>query len=83
MATFGIFRGIVVNSTDPERRGRIKVRVPQLLGGYETDWAWPCVPVGTTQASIPAPGKGVWVQFEGGDLQNPVWMGGWEVTYNA
>lgn len=43
---FGVYRGVVTSSADPEARQRVKAKVPQLLGGSETDWAWPCVPPG-------------------------------------
>lgn len=43
---FGLYRGIVTTNADPEKRLRVKLQVPQLLGEQETDWAWPCVPPG-------------------------------------
>lgn len=38
---FGTYRGIVVDSEDPEGLRRIRLRVPQVLGEAVTDWAWP------------------------------------------
>jgi hypothetical protein len=40
---FGCYRGVCTTNNDPEKRMRVKVQVPLLLGGHETDWAWPCV----------------------------------------
>ena len=40
---YGIYRGIVVDSNDPENKGRIKLRVPQILGSAVTSWCWEIV----------------------------------------
>lgn len=142
---YGKYRGIVEVGLDPEKKGRIKVKVPSLFG-YETleHWAYPVLPaqfvgfdlddgglqldiqelilhelakhvvVGipvvhpkwathawTIQANndyasghytreklpeiigvdpkhwyVPK-GTGVWVEFEGGDLDKPLWVGYW------
>lgn len=70
----GIYRGVVAATNDPAGKGRIKLKVPQLLGKTLTDWAWP---KGTSSVSLAAPkvGQGVWVMFEGGDPAFPVWVG--------
>jgi hypothetical protein len=68
---FGVYRGIVSNVQDPLSKNRVKVQVPQILANNETQWAWP---VGFV-SSIPKPGQGVWVQFEGGDPSYPIWHG--------
>lgn len=70
----GIYRGVVAATNDPAGKGRIKVKVPQLLGKTLTDWAWP---KSTASVSLAAPkvGQGVWVMFEGGDPAFPVWVG--------
>lgn len=77
---FGPYRGIVTNTTDPVGQNRVKAVVPQLFGNAstETDWALPCVPANF--AAIPQPGQGVWIMFEGGDINYPVWMGVWQGT---
>ena len=36
-----IYRGVVVDNSDPETLGRIKMMVPQVTGTEVTDWAWP------------------------------------------
>lgn len=75
---YGKYRGVVVEGEDdPERRGRIRVKVPNLLGDYEV-WAMPCVPYAGPEIGIfflPDVGTNVWVEFEGGDLGLPIWTG--------
>ena len=44
---FGKYRGLVVDNADPEQLGRLRVRVPSLLGEQvTTGWALPCAPFG-------------------------------------
>ena len=80
MRTFlGKYRGTVVNNIDPLRKGRIQVIVPDVCLTPST-WAMPCVPVAGLQmgmVSIPPIGAGVWVEFEQGDPDYPIWVGGW------
>lgn len=38
---FGIYRGVIVDSEDPEGYGRVRLKVPQVTGESVTDWAWP------------------------------------------
>ena len=75
---FGPYRGIVTNTTDPANQGRIKAIVPQIFGNSSTeiDWALPMILPGLL--SLPTPGQGVWIQFEGGDINYPVWTGMWQ-----
>lgn len=68
----GIYRAVVVNAADPLRRSRVQVRVKDVLG-TGVAWALPCVPVGSR--AVPKVGAGIWVMFEGGDPDHPVWMG--------
>lgn len=74
----GKFRGTVVNNIDPEQRGRIQVVVPDVSALGLTTWALPSLPIGGLQTgvfSIPVVGSGVWVEFEQGDLDYPIWVG--------
>jgi uncharacterized protein involved in type VI secretion and phage assembly len=74
---FGKYRGVVTDNADPTSRGRLKVRVPAVLGELET-WAMPCVPYagsGVGFYSLPEAGTGVWVEFEAGDPSYPIWTG--------
>jgi uncharacterized protein involved in type VI secretion and phage assembly len=74
---FGKYRGTVSSNTDSTGRARLKVKVPAVLGSLET-WAMPCVPYAGPAVGIhmlPPVGAGVWVEFEGGDVSFPVWVG--------
>jgi uncharacterized protein involved in type VI secretion and phage assembly len=75
---YGKYRGIV-SSVDPATM-RVKALVPAVLGDAETGWAMPCVPYAgpkTGFAFLPAVGSGVWIEFEGGDVSYPIWVGGY------
>lgn len=75
---FGKYRGTVVENVDPRSRGRLRVQVPQVLGEEVLDWAEPCVPfagAGVGLFALPPVGAGVWVEFEAGDLDYPIWSG--------
>lgn len=74
---FGKYRGTVTDNADATSRGRLKVRVPAVLGDLEL-WAMPCVPYageGVGFYCLPEPGTGVWVEFEAGDPSYPIWTG--------
>ena len=76
---FGKHRGMVINNIDPEQRGRLLVQVPDVIGITTSSWAMPCVPIAGTQMGVyvvPLIGAGVWVEFEGGDTDYPIWTGG-------
>jgi uncharacterized protein involved in type VI secretion and phage assembly len=75
---FGKHRGKVTNNVDPLGLGRIQVSVPCVLGEGRDSWAMPCVPyagAGLGFYAIPPVKANVWVEFEGGDLDYPVWTG--------
>jgi len=77
---YGKYRGIVRDNQDPKNLGRIRARVPDVLGDLDTGWALPCAPYagdGTGLFSIPPNGAGVWIEFEAGDPSCPVWSGCW------
>ncbi|MDY7090501.1 MAG: phage baseplate assembly protein V [Actinomycetota bacterium] len=74
---WGKYRGFVVDRVDPRRLGRLRVRVPSLLGDAVTGWAWPVTPY-PGLFLLPAVDDLVWVEFVEGDLQQPIWSGcGW------
>jgi uncharacterized protein involved in type VI secretion and phage assembly len=76
---YGKYRGAVVNNVDPLKQGRLMVTVPDVSITPST-WAMPCVPVAGLQMgalSIPPIGAGVWIEFEQGDPDYPIWVGGW------
>ena len=77
---YGIYRATVFSNVDPEFRGRISAIVPDVTGVVPSTWAMPCVPVagkGSGTFVVPEIGAGVWMQYEGGDLARPVWVGGY------
>ncbi len=77
---YGIYRATVVNNIDPMQIGRIMVLVPDVGGITPSTWAMPAVPIAGKQMGtfmVPQVGAGVWVQFEAGDPDRPVWTGGW------
>jgi uncharacterized protein involved in type VI secretion and phage assembly len=77
---YGIYRGTVVNNIDPMQLGRIMVTVPDAGGITPSTFAMPCVPLAGKQMGtfmVPQIGSGVWIQFEAGDADRPVWSGGW------
>ncbi len=76
---FGKYRGVVLNNIDPMQMARIQVQVPDVMGIGLSTWAMPCVPVAGRQSGVfvlPAIGAGVWVEFESGDMDHPIWVGG-------
>lgn len=72
----GLYRGIVVNNLDKEGLLRILVKVPAITGDAAL-LAMPCIPAPAITAVLPEPGDPIWVMFEGGDIDHPVWMGTW------
>ncbi len=79
----GKFRGVVTDNKDPRAQGRIRAKVPEILGDVESGWAMPCAPYAgdrTGAFTVPAPGAGVWIEFEAGDVSRPVWVGCWWVS---
>lgn len=76
---YGLYRGAVFNNFDPLQMGRIQAIVPDVSNIIPTSWAMPCVPIAGKQMGtfvVPQVGAGVWVQFEQGDPDFPVWTGG-------
>jgi hypothetical protein len=76
---FGKYRGTVINNIDPEQIGRIQAIVPAVSNVVPTSWAMPCVPfAGKSEGffAVPQIGSGVWIEFEGGDPDKPIWVGG-------
>ncbi len=77
---YGKYRGTVANNVDPQQQGRLQVEVPSVLGpGSRLTWAMPCVPYagsGVGFFALPPVGADVWVEFERGDPEYPVWVGG-------
>ena len=75
---YGKYRGLVTDNSDPESRGRLQVRIPTVLGDQAV-WALPCAPVANSDGSgffaMPDTEASVWVEFEAGNLNFPIWAG--------
>ena len=77
---YGKYRGTVINNVDPMQIGRIQAMVPDLAGFVPGTWAMPCLPmagINTGVFTVPMIGSGVWVEFERGDPDYPIWVGGY------
>jgi uncharacterized protein involved in type VI secretion and phage assembly len=77
-AFYGKYRGVVTDNGDPDNLGRIRARVPDVLGENESGWAMPSVPYAGNQVGlflIPEANTSVWIEFEHGDPDYPIWSG--------
>ena len=77
---YGKYRGTVINNIDPLLIGRIQAIVPDVSGLLPSSWAMPCVPVAGLNMgmfTVPPIGAGVWMEFERGDPDYPIWVGGY------
>lgn len=77
---YGKYRGTVMNNVDPLMIGRIQAAVADVGGLIPSSWAMPCLPLSGINAGIftvPAIGAGVWIEFERGDPDYPIWTGGY------
>ena len=75
---FGKYRGEVTSNLDPLQQGRLQVRVAAVLGDGRMSWAMPSAPFagsGVGFFAIPPVGAHIWVEFEGGDPDYPIWTG--------
>jgi cytoskeletal protein CcmA (bactofilin family) len=81
MNYWGKYRGKVLSTEDPTVSGRLLCEVA-ALPGMILNWATPCVPyasLGQGFFALPTEGSDVWVEFERGDPDKPIWSGGyWE-----
>lgn len=76
---FGKYRGTVFNNVDPLQIGRIQAIVPDVGGLVPLSWALPCLPAAGPNMGVftlPMIGAGVWIEFEAGDIDRPIWVGG-------
>ena len=76
---YSSYRGFVVDNKDPENLGRIKLKVPEVWGGGTHDyWAFPKTWSGDNHGIqiIPSIGEMVWVEFEQGHPEVPIYSHG-------
>jgi uncharacterized protein involved in type VI secretion and phage assembly len=74
----GKFRGVVDDNRDPLFLGRIRAKVQDVFGDRVSGWALPSVPYagsGVGLFLIPPTGASVWIEFEHGDPDYPIWSG--------
>ena len=75
---YGKFRGVVSDNGDPNNLGRIRAKVPDVYGDEESGWAIPSVPYAGKSVGlflIPPTNALVWIEFEHGDPDYPIWSG--------
>lgn len=77
---YGKYRGIVRDIDDPENLCRIKAEVPAVYEDHQSPWALPAFPFAGQRHGLvlmPEVGDGVWIEFEAGDIERPIWTGCW------
>ena len=77
---YGKYRGLVRDIDDPESLCRITAEVPAVYEEQESPWALPCFPFAGKKHGLvllPEKGDGVWIEFEAGDINRPIWTGFW------
>ncbi len=75
---YGKYRGVVSDNKDTWKIGRLKAKVEDIFGDRESGWALPCSPYagkGVGFFMIPPEGALVWIEFENGDPEYPIWTG--------
>ena len=74
---FGKYRGLVLDNIDPLQLGRILTQVPDIPATL--GWAMPCVPYPAPNTPhtlvIPPVNTQVWIEFEQGNPNYPIWTG--------
>lgn len=75
---YGKYRASVLNNLDPQLQGRIQVQLGDRYGLFPSTWAMPAFAFAATGAALvalPPVGSSVWVEFEAGDPDYPIWSG--------
>ena len=83
---YGKYRGVVTDNKDPNGLGRLQVKVSDVLGDNESGWALPALPYagdGVGLYLIPPVDAFVWVEFEHGDPDYPIWTGSFWLAQSA
>jgi hypothetical protein len=66
----GTYRGSVINDIDPLDQHRLEVLVPEV---YADAAVWAAAST-TDDSGLPSVGESVWVSFEHGETDYPVWQ---------
>ena len=78
---YGKYRGTVLNNVDPKQRGRLMITVPDVAGLTPATSAEACCPLSGAPGLpmgiyvVPPVESSVWVEFEQGDSDYPIWVG--------
>lgn len=75
---YGVVSGIVINNQDPEKMGRVKVKIPRISGDEESNWARIAAFMGGKDRGayfLPEVEDEVLVAFEYGDINMPYIIG--------
>lgn len=77
---YGKYPGVVTDVDDPNEVGRVRAKVPEVLGeDIESGWATPSAPVGGGRNRgffvLPDVGDTIWIEFQAGDISRPIWSG--------
>jgi uncharacterized protein involved in type VI secretion and phage assembly len=75
---YGKYRATVLNNVDPQLQGRIQVQLGDRYGPFPSTWAMPAFAfagIGSGVVALPPMGSSVWVEFEAGDPDYPIWTG--------
>jgi hypothetical protein len=73
----GMYRGIVLNNSDPMQAGRLLVMVPSVIANRQPVWALPYSPLTTGEAGgsqAPAVNSTVQIEYEEGNPHYPIWL---------
>ena len=87
---YGKYRALVTKVEKPGNRAtRIQVKCPSIYGDAKSPWCMPCIPFLTRDKfkkaddspenlyRSPKVGEPVWIEFEGGNVSAPLWVGTW------
>ncbi|MEU7278679.1 hypothetical protein AB0A69_07795 [Streptomyces sp. NPDC045431] len=65
-----VYAAVVTHTVDPEGRGRVRLRIPQVSGDAITDWAYPSGAIGHKVVV----GERVWATFDGSGSRLVYWI---------